>query len=127
LPTPPLSERPGSWRIPFVLRIFLMVAVAAVVAAVGVVLLGVERDTIVEIVSWALVGAGLAQLAMVFVERFKPETAPGPAQPIPVPAPTIRADRPKADRPKPAAAEILRVRAVRRSLRDISDNRRHAP
>jgi hypothetical protein len=116
MPTPPLIERPV-WRMPLLWRLLLVVAIAAFGGALAVAMLGIERETVVAIVSCVLIAAGLAQMASVIVERVQSNRAPRPAA---SPA-AERAPR------RPAAAEILRVRTVPRLPRGISDSRQSAP
>jgi hypothetical protein len=119
MPTPALSDRARPrWQMPFLWRLFFTLCFAALAGAIAAALLGIQRETIVEIGSWMLIAAGLSQLAIVIAERGQSGNAVPPVeQPAPIRAP----------RPRPTAAEILRVRALPRSPRDISDSRQRAP
>jgi class 3 adenylate cyclase len=121
MPTPSLSDRARPrWQMPFLWRLFFTLCFAALAGAIAAALLGIQRETIVEIGSWMLIAAGLSQLAIVIAEWGQSGSAVRLVE-RPAPAPI------RAPRPRPTAAEILRVRAVPRLPRDISDSRQRAP
>jgi hypothetical protein len=61
----------GSKRIAFLCRLFLVLGSTTVAGGVASALLGIERHTVVEIVSWMLIAAGVSRMVIVLPEWAK--------------------------------------------------------
>lgn len=119
MPIPPRSDR-LEWRLPLLLRLFFVTAVAALGGAIAMATLGFEHDTVIEIACWILIALGLAEVLSVGTKSIQSANLLRPrAAEWPI------AEQPP--RPKRVRVGIISVRSVLRSPRDISRNTRYAP
>jgi TolB-like protein len=72
-PGPAPAPRPARQRAPFRIPFWIKILVIVVAGAAALAMLGAERRSVVEIVSWMLIAAGAVQMVSALAARPQPE------------------------------------------------------